>query len=574
MRAQNLFALLLLLVCCASAVAQTALPASPSPTSATVDEPTTGMITGLVVNESGQPFAGVQVVVRQLNATNPGRTLTTDSEGRFRVNGLSSALYFVSASAPGYVLPPTDPSQPINHHRIGDQVKLELIRGGVITGSVTNAAGEPLIAVAVRAWMVRDAKGRVAKIPNTFFVEQTTDDRGIYRIYGLMPGTYVVSAGGVGFSQRFQLNPYAYDTPTYAPSSTRDGATEVSVQGGEESNVDIRYRGERGHAISGSVKLTGSAGASISLSSVTGGFISFGGLFQQPGNRGFEFYGLADGDYVIVAREVVPGSAPLPAELLMSEPRRVTVKGADVTGLELVTRPLSSLSGRVILEPTKPAECEGKRRPLFSEMMVTVQRAEKDMQTDLLPFYPTSNSGSPDAKGSFAIRNLIPGRYMPQPKFYARYWYLNSMTIAGTPKIDAAANWATLKIGERTDVTISLAEGAASIRGKLSGANGTQLPSNLGVYLVPAEREKNADVLRYFVTSSEADGTFAFNNLPPGRYLALTQTLDADTATIEKLRLPEAAETRAKLRRSAEAQKIALELKPCQNLTDYQLSLK
>ena len=567
----RLLASLLLLLCCVSTVAQTPAPA---PTPATTEEPTTGTISGSVVNESGQPFAGVQVSVRQLNSPNPGRAAITDSEGSFRVNGLTAALYFVSASAPGYVQPRSDPDQPIEHHRIGDNVRLELIRGGVITGSVTNTAGEPVISVSVRAWMVRDAKGRPAKIPNTFFMEQTTDDRGIYRIFGLMPGTYVVSAGGVGFSQRFQISPYAYDTPTYAPSSTRDGAAEVSVRGGEESSVDIRYRGEPGHAISGSVKLTGSAGASVSLSALATGFISFGGTFQQSGNRGFEFYGLADGDYVLIAREVVPAAGGAPSELLMSEPRRVTVKGADVTGIELVTRMLASLTGRVVLEPTKPAECEGKRRPLFSEMMITVRRAEKDMQTDLLPFYPTSNSAAPDAKGSFAMRNLFPGRYLPQPKFYARYWYLNSITTAGTPKIDAAANWSTLKIGERTDITISLAEGAASIRGKISGANGAQLSSGLGVYLVPAEREKSADVLRYFVTSSEADGTFAFNNLPPGRYLTLARTLDTDAATIEKLRLPEASETRAKLRRLAEAQKSSLELKPCQNLTDYTLETK
>jgi len=570
-----LHASLLLFFCCASTLAQTASPTpAPAPTTVTADEPATGTISGSIVNESGQPFAGAQVLVRPLNSPNPGRSATSDAEGGFRVNGLVPALYFVSAFAPGYVQPRSDPDQPIEHHRIGDNVRIELMRGGVITGSVTNAASEPLIAVPVRAWMTRDAKGRPAKTPNTFFMEQPTDDRGIYRIFGLMPGTYVVSAGGTGFPQRFQLNPYAYDAPTYAPSSTRDAATEVSVVSGEENNVDIRYRGEPGHAISGTVKLTGSAGASVSLSSVTGGLISFGGgMFQQPGSGGFEFNGLADGDYVLVAREVVAAAA-MPSMLLMSEPRRITVKGADVTGIELVTRSLASLTGRVVLEPTEPAECKGKRQPLFAEMMVTLRRPEKDMQADLLPFYSTSNSASPDAKGSFALRNLFPGRYLPEPKFYARYWYLNSMTINATPKIDAAANWSTLKLGIPTDVTISLGEGAASIRGKLSGAKGVQLPTGLGVYLVPAEREKSADVLRYFVTSSEADSTFAFNNLPPGRYLAFTQTLDADAATIEKLRLPEAAETRAKLRRSAEAQKNNLELKPCQNITDYALAFK
>jgi hypothetical protein len=119
-----------------------------------------------------------------------------------------------------------------------------------------------------------------------------------------------------------------------------------------------------------------------------------------------------------------------------------------------------------------------------------------------------------------------------------------------------------------------LAEGAASIRGRVSAANGAGVPSGLAVYLMPAEREKTADVLRYFVTAVAADGTFGINNLPPGRYLSLVQTVDEQTATLAKLRLPESLEARAKLRRAAETQKKDLELKPCQNLTDYALTLK
>jgi hypothetical protein len=573
-----LASLIVILLCCVCTPAQTAArpatPVIPTPAPANTDETTTGAISGSVVNESGQPFAGVQVAIRAMNGSVPARTSITDSDGNFRLNGLPPALYIISASTPAYVTEPRDPNLPPVHNRLGDSVKLQLIRGGVITGTVTNAAGEPMAAVAVRAWMVRDGQGRVAKMPYVFFQEQTTDDRGIYRIFGLLPGTYVVSAGGAGFSQRFQLSPYAFDVPTYAPSSTRDGAAEISVRGGEESSVDIRYRAETGHSISGAVKVTAGTGASITLSSATNGFTSFGSTSQNFGAKGFEFFGLADGDYVLVAREIVPGSAPLPSALLMSDPRRITVKGADITGIELVPKPLAALSGHVVLEPTKPAECEGKRRPLFSEMMVTITRPEKDMENDLLPYYPTSNSTSIDAKGNFVIRNLIPARYMPQAEFYARYWYLNSMTIAGPPKVDAAANWTTLKTGDHTDITISLAEGAASIRGRVTAANDAGLPSAFGVYLIPAEREKTADVLRYFVTSVGGDGTFAFNSLPPGRYLTLVQTLDAQTGTLAKLRLPESLEARAKLRRTAEAQKTNLELKPCQNLTDLQLAAK
>jgi len=108
----------------------------------------------------------------------------------------------------------------------------------------------------------------------------------------------------------------------------------------------------------------------------------------------------------------------------------------------------------------------------------------------------------------------------------------------------------------------------------LKPADNTEIPSGFGVYLLPAEREKTADVLRYFMTTVQADGTFAVNNLPPGRYLALAQPLETQTDTLAKLRLPESAETRTKLRRAAESQKTNLELKPCQNLTDYELAIK
>src|SRR6185503_6124494 len=117
------------------------------------------------------------------------------------------------------------------------------------TGTVTNSLGEPVIAVRVRATMVRDPRGETPR--SLFTTEQPTDDRGIYRIYGLRPGTYIVSAGGTGFAPSF--NPYESDVPTFAPSSTRDTAAEVVVRSGEDSTIDIRYRGEPGHTISGTV---------------------------------------------------------------------------------------------------------------------------------------------------------------------------------------------------------------------------------------------------------------------------------------------------------------------------------
>jgi hypothetical protein len=371
-----------------------------------------------------------------------------------------------------------------------------------------------------------------------------------------------------------QANAYSSDVPTFAPSTTRDNAQEINVLPGEENTVDIRYRGEPGHAISGTAKLSANSGSSITVL-MAGTYIPIASTFQPTGNRGFAFHGMADGEYDLVAQEVtqVPGSQT--PQIMISDRQRVVVKGADVTGIELVPKPLAAMNGRIILELSKEAACQGKRKPLFAETFVGLQRPDKEKDKDTFSFMRIlSGSGSPDDKGDFFIRNLAPGRYLLDPYFHARYWYLDSIIISGPPRIDAAANWTTLKPGIQPGTfTITIAEGAASVRGRLtSGA--AEIPASLGVYLIPAEREKALDVLRYFVTPVAADGTFALNNLPPGRYLTLQQTIDPETNTSAKLRMPESLEARTKLRRKAETQKTELQLKPCQNLTEHELPIK
>lgn len=532
------------------------------------DEPVTGVISGRVMNESGQPLAGASLFIRPVNSPGTSRSTTSDVEGNFRMSGLEPALYIVTASAPAYTPLPNETGQP-TYYRIGDTVNLELIRGGAITGTVTNSLGEPVIAVRVRATMVRDPNGEFPR--SLFTTEQLTDDRGVYRIYGLRPGRYIVSAGGPGFSPAF--NPYETDAATFAPSSTRDSAAEVAVRSGDDSTIDIRYRGEPGHVIRGTIKSSGPSGASISLAP-TGSPVLLSTTFQPVGGRGFAFYGIADGDYDLIAQETTSRPTSTTPVLALSEVKHVTVKGADVTGIELVTRPLGSISGKISMEPSKAPECEGKHAPLLSETIVRFQQPEKDAaKEDLLQTRMYTASGSPDPSGAFVLRNLAPGKYRFEPVFYARYWYLQSITISmGTAKpqkTDAAANWTTLKSGDQlANLTITIAQGAASIRGRVPVPEAAAAPSGMSVYLVPAEPDKVEDVLRYFVSAIAEDQTFAFNNVPPGKYFAL---VDAQATSLSKLRLPEFAPSRTKFRRTAEAKKNLIELKPCQNLADYQL---
>jgi Carboxypeptidase regulatory-like domain len=566
-------------VFCCAAMAQ-----QPVTTDEKTNEQKTGAISGSVVNERGQPVAGAAVYVRAIGSPTQGRGTTTDNEGGFQVSGLEPLAYSISASIPAYASLPRDPdSTEAPYYRIGDTVKIELVKGGVITGAVTSATGEPIVAVRVRAYLIRDANDQPPRYASSFR-ERTTDDRGVYRIYGLAPGTYVVSAGGSN-SSGFSINAYDADAPTYAPASTRDTATEISVRAGSETtNVDIRYRGEPGHVVSGNaagVAVPPNYGINITLTSAAEAGSQWSNFaFQPPGGRGFAFNGIPDGDYDVTAQVYFPGG-----ESALSEPQRIKVKGADVTGLALTIKSLGAISGHVSLEESKAPECKGKRRPLFGETLVFAWHNDKGAAKDQPQFlFSFGAPSSLDRQGDFTLRNLAPGQYRISTRFFAKYWYLQSATLPGSASgnartanhlTDAARTWTTLKSADRINgLTITLAGGAASLRGQVTVSENQKLPPRLFVYLTPVEREKAEDALRFFAAPIAADGTFALNNLPPGRYWIIAKpAAENESNVLTKLRLPDESDLRTKLRREAEAGKIETELKPCQNVADYSLPL-
>jgi len=461
---------------------------------------------------------------------------------------------------------PNNPSDPTNYYTPGDSIRLQLVKGAVITGTVTSQSGEPLIGVAVRALLIRTPDGKVSSVISQRAAERTTDDRGVYRMYGLAAGTYLVATGRSYFNP-YNLSPYDDDAPTYAPSSNRDTAAEFVIGPGEElADVDIKYRAEPGHLISGTVK--GSAASSsfnVTLISVTMSTFTVS-AYQAPGNRGFMFTGLPDDTYELTAAsnegELVTGSDPM----------RVIVKGKDVTGLELLTKPLATLTGRVLLVTSKAPECAGKRQLLLTETMVAVR------QDDDKPFAnPFLRSPTvPDQDGNFAFQNVRPGKYRLIPRLFAKYWYIQSIKLPQSTKTasaDIMRSGVDLKSGDRiTGITITVAQGAASFRGNIVSSDNETPPTDLYLFFVPAEKESAEDPLRFFATQIQPDSTFAINNLPPGRYWLLVQK-PADKQ-VNLLQSPAGSASRAKLLRDAEAAKSTIELKPCQSVSDYKVNTK
>src|SRR5215216_987972 len=525
-----------------------------------------GTITGRVVNESGQPLPNAKVTVLAVSSSQETEGAVTDREGKFEVSGLQPRNYRVFAWLSSYTPLASDLDAWRRNYRIGESVTLVLTKGGVITGTVTAQTGEPIVGVRVHARMIGNENNRLPFPYRSIPLERSTDDRGVYRIYGVPAGTYVVWAGSHSDANR-GVDAYTDDVPTYSPASTRDTAEEITVRAGEErTNVDIRYRGEPGHIISGSAKGAENSetpGYGISLSAV-GGKAEWSMMTGQDLNsKGFIFRGIDDGDYEVTALSVGDN------QVTGMVSKRIKVRGADVTGVELVTKPLAAVSGRVVLEESKATECAGKPRLLFAETFVSAS-AEESQGAGLHPQVRWLMGGAPvkpDAQGNLAFKNIMPGLYYFVPQFASKHWYVQSVMLTSTKApVDAARGWTTLKSGDRlAGLTITLAQGGASLQGQLVLNEGETQPEGTVVYLVPAEREKASDVLRFFGAGVNADGKFALNSIAPGRYRVLVKS-DTAATSVTKLRWPNQADFRAKLRQDAEAANKELEFKPCQNV--------
>lgn len=76
-------------------------------------------------------------------------------------------------------------------------IDFKLTRGGVIRGRVMDAGGLPVIEERISLTQV-DEKGAAVPAANPVwanYMMYTTDDRGVYRLYGLSPGRYKVNSG-------------------------------------------------------------------------------------------------------------------------------------------------------------------------------------------------------------------------------------------------------------------------------------------------------------------------------------------------------------------------------------------
>jgi hypothetical protein len=527
-----------------------------------------------------------------------GATANTDDDGNFQFEGLAPASYAISASVPGFITPPPEGENSAGVYRLGEFANVRLVKGGVITGKVTNASGDPLVGVGVAVVRVGGIDGETDDQPvfQSFGRNWRTDDLGVYRVYGLVPGAYIVQAGGGGGFGPNLLSPFGGDAPTYYPSSAREAAVTVVVRAGEEvAGIDIRYRGDKGRVVSG--RVLAKTGASndrfgpTQINLVIAGTdavvattvqMDRGPRGQAPGgaSRGFALYGVPDGEYEVIARR---GGLGAESDAI-SAPRRVSVRGADVGGVDLALAPLASLSGRVVVDK-KTAACQPPRASSVEEVLLAAERDEvQAREAALAGRLVLTRPAAPNATGEFTLRNLEAGRHRVIARLPDENWFVRAISVEGKPPastarrtatpapVNVARNGVTLKPGEKlAGMTVTIAEGAAGLKGQVNQGGGAS--DKIRVHLIPAEKEAADDVLRYAQATADGDGGFQFKHLAPGRYYLLAKPIKNDEtgAAAARLQAWDNAQ-RAALRKEAEAANVSVELQPCQRIKDYKLS--
>ena len=487
---------------------------------------------------------------------------------------LVPGAYIVMATAPGYIDQSMSLGNPLQWPRylIGSDVSINMIKGGVITGLVTNSKGEPMVGVPVHATSASSEATSMISVVNGSGTSET-DDRGVYRIYGLLPGQYIVNAGGKGAFGQFAANGFDMDVPTYYPSSNRDTAVPVSVRSGDETTgIDIKYKGLEGHSISGvvlgNIATTATPGGiTIMLAhATTASVLSIAIAGTADPRRAFSFNGVADGEYDLFASHLTN-----PNDNALIGTKRVSVRGGDLTGIELRLAPLGSMAGTITLDPIKPEDKCDKRGSQVIETILKLPLDDPKKAGNQALTAMFSGLGQLNDKGEFTLHNLEAAKYRLDIKLPSESWYVRTINL---PASAAQAVWqgtVTLKSGESlSGVSILVGQDAAILRGRV-GAEAMAIREGTHVYLVPVDSKEANNVLRYSETLVKRDGSFAFTNVAPGRYFILSRGETPTETDIAPRPLAWDTAARTKLRLQAEAAKIEVELKPCQSVAGYSL---
>lgn len=477
------------------------------------------------------------------------RQATTDSQGAFEFTGLAAGSYRIFASAsqysPQYLgmayggKKPNGPSssdlgQPVQltDGQTFDKAVIALSRGGVITGRVTDENGEPLTRVQVYSVFFPPGTSRGVRMGSG----SQTDDLGQFRIYGLQPGEHAVVAEAARYNFVSPNAPPEAEedkigfVTTYYPGTPDEGAAQrVRTRvGTETTGIEIRLLQDRLYRVSGSV--VDSQGQPVArvngqvirrTTGMTNGS-SFG--FNTDDKGQFQMRNVPSGNYRLIVRQTrpySPGTGPQtdPGEMANMP---LTIAGADVDNVMVMTTPGVTITGHVVFEQGPP--------PMGGLVRVMATFGNPDDMSGLQS--PQPAFVKPDL--TFTMKGLM-GDLMLRAS--APNQYLKSVIVGGEDITDSPREF---KASDR--VTITLTSRASTVEGNVVDATGAA-STDAGIVLFSDDKASwRGNSARMKRTFADAAGHFRIAGLMPGRYLIAAVPRDrlsmptmGDTALFEEL---------------------------------------
>jgi hypothetical protein len=524
----------------ATRVPQSATPGQvprDTPAQTPAQSPATAKISGRVVAaDSGRPIVRARVSVS--NNQGSGGVVLTGADGTFQMADLPAGRFTVQSSKAGYISlqygqrRPMQAGTPI---QLADGQELKnvdfaLPHGGAISGRVLDENNEPMPGIPVSVLEYRYMQGARTLSPSG---SAQTDDRGEYRVWGLNPGDYYISAtpppapGGVGGRG---LGPAAVgrgapargsvDTPalgyapTYYPGVMSAGEARSVTLGlsSELNDVSFSVLLVRTARVSGRVVNadgTPAAGGMLNLTSDDPGRRNGPGgrVIGAPiaGDGQFSFANVPPGRYVLRAR---PGNGngrgrgnANATPMFASTP--VALNGDDVAGISLVLAPGAGVSGTATFQLTQSAAANP------NQFRVTAPPADFD-------FASASGQASIDAKtGAFSIDGLEPGARILQAQT-PRGWMLKSVTIDGRDVTDMPFD---VKSGQKiSNVALVFTDKIGEVNGTVSDSRGAAA-TEYTVIVFPEDPAFWRPMSRRIMTARpDQNGKYQIRGLPAGSY--------------------------------------------------------
>ncbi len=469
--------------------------------------------------DTGQPLARARVLLHSADGQEQLST-RTDENGQFRFTGLLPGQY-TGIAGDGHFeathsisgLSGGTGRWIVLKEREVREINVALARTFAINVRVVDEWGDPLSGIMVAAHAPE--RGNINSMLN-----QTTDDHGRRRIFGLEPGRYIVCAQSdlVGLSR--SARPDALLRTCYPSALDEAEAQPVRVGGSDAGEIEIRMRTGRTFTIAGRVVDASGAPAPVAQVSLSkhwpGGSASAGMGNSAKSDGQFRISGVQPGEYVI---EADLGGPDRPEQRRPQERAFVPMRvgDTDVADVLIALQKTVDVAGRITLEDPTAAFT---RTPGYAPLSVWSRLVADG-----------GSGGGSHASGlvvddnRFTLKGAF-GRRVLELVNVPRAWYVKSIRYGGREIIDEPT---IFKDSAEPAIEIVLSNRGAVVTGRVTDDQGNAAP---GATILMFETDPQRMLWRYpSSTRASPTGEFRVGPVRGGDYFVVA--LPANTRPMQ-----------------------------------------